>query len=340
MLEEKGIGRPSTYATILTTIQEREYVQKDAGKFRPTELGTVVTDMLVRHFEDIFDVQYTARMEEELDEVEDGKMTWVEALDEFYKKFQKDLKKASKNMENLKKQELPTDQVCEKCGKPMVQKWGQFGSFLACSGYPECKNTKEVAKEETTAGGETPAAESEPEPCENCGKPMALKRGRFGQFLACTGYPECKTTRKITSGTGVPKKPDVLLDETCPQCQEAKLVVKDGRYGTFTSCSNYPKCKYIKPKTVGVPCPKAGCGGELIERRSKRGKVFYGCSKYPECDFVLWNKPVPDPCPVCGAPYLIEKTTKRDGTIRYCNDENCEYKVPVESDSPEGSMAS
>jgi DNA topoisomerase-1 len=337
MLEEKGIGRPSTYATILTTIQDREYVLKDQGKFRPTELGTVVTDMLVRHFEDIFDIQYTARMEEELDEVEEGKLTWVQALDEFYKKFQKDLKKASKNMENLKKQEIPTDQVCEKCGSPMVQKWGQFGSFLACSAYPECKNTKEIAKEEGANDKEpSNGADSEPEPCENCGKPMTLKRGRFGQFLACTGYPECKTTRKIASAGGAPKKPDVLLDEVCPQCKEAKLVVKDGRFGAFTSCSSYPKCKYIKPKTIGVPCPKAGCGGELIERRSKRGKVFYGCSKYPECDFVLWNKPVTEQCPACGAPYLLEKTTKREGTIRYCNEESCNYKVAVESDSPEG----
>jgi len=335
-LEEKGIGRPSTYASILSTIQDREYVQKDTGKFRPTELGTVVTDLLVRHFEDIFDVQYTARMEEELDEVEEGKLTWVEALDEFYKKFQKDLKKASKNMENLKKQEIPTDQICEKCGSPMVQKWGQFGSFLACSAYPECKNTKEIAKEENADAKESAGADAEPEPCENCGRPMALKRGRFGQFLACTGYPECKTTRKIAAGGGAPKKPDVILDEVCPQCKEAKLVIKDGRFGLFTSCSNYPKCKYIKPKTIGVPCPKSGCGGELIERRSKRGKVFYGCSKYPECDFVLWNKPVPEQCPSCGAPYLIEKTTKREGTIRYCNDENCEYKVAVETDSPEG----
>ena len=339
MLEEKGIGRPSTYATILTTIQDREYVLKEQGKFRPTELGTVVTDMLVRHFEEIFDIQYTARMEEELDEVEEGKLTWVEALDEFYKKFQKDLKKASKNMENLKKQEIPTDQVCEKCGSPMVQKWGQFGSFLACSAYPECKNTKEIAKEETEADKEANGAngaDAEPEPCENCGKPMALKRGRFGQFLACTGYPECKTTRKIASSGGAPKKPDVLLDEVCPKCKEAKLVVKDGRFGLFTSCSNYPKCKYIKPKTVGVPCPKSGCGGELIERRSKRGKVFYGCSSYPDCDFVLWNKPIPEPCPFCGASYLVEKTTKKEGTIRYCNEETCDYKVAVETDSPEG----
>ena len=153
-LEEQGIGRPSTYATILSTIQDREYVTKDQGKFRPTELGTVVTEMLVKHFEDIFDVKYTARMEEELDEVEEGKMTWVQALGEFYKKFEKDLKKASKNMENLKKKEIPTDEVCEKCGSPMVIKWGQFGRFMACSGYPECKNTKEIASEEPPKEGE------------------------------------------------------------------------------------------------------------------------------------------------------------------------------------------
>ena len=336
MLEEKGIGRPSTYVTILTTIQDREYVMKEQGKFRPTELGTVVTTMLVRHFEEIFDIQYTARMEEELDEVEEGKITWVAALDEFYKKFQKDLKKASKNMENLKAQELPTDQVCEKCGSPMVQKWGQFGSFLACSGYPECKNTKEIAKEETP--GAEGGAEAEIEPCENCGKPMALKRGRFGQFYACTGYPECKTTRKISGSGGAPKKADIPLDETCPQCKEAKLVIKDGRFGPFTSCRNYPKCKYIKPKTIGVPCAKSGCGGELIERRSKRGKVFYGCAKYPECDFVLWNKPVQEQCPQCGSPYLLEKTTKRDGTVHYCNvtEPKCGYKISVETADAEG----
>lgn len=330
-LEDKGIGRPSTYATILTTIQDREYVRKDQGKFKPTELGTVVTTMLVKHFEDIFDLQYTARMEEELDEVEEGKMTWVEALDEFYKKFEKDLKQASKNMENLKKQELPTEEVCEKCGSPMVIKWGQFGSFMACSAYPECKNTKEIALEEPPKEGEA-SAEAEPEPCENCGKPMALKRGRFGQFLACTGYPECKTTRKLTSGTRTPKKPDTELDETCPKCGQAKLRLKEGRFGEFIACGNYPKCKYIKPKTVGVTCPKPGCGGELSERRSKRGKVFYGCLKYPDCDFVVWNKPVPEPCPQCGAPFLLEKSTKREGLIRYCHEESCKYKVQVEEE--------
>ena len=332
-LEEKGIGRPSTYATILTTIQDREYATRDQGKFKPTELGTVVTEMLVKHFEDIFDIQYTARMEEELDEVEEGKMTWVQALSEFYKKFEKDLKKASKNMENLKKQEIPTDEKCEKCGSPMVIKWGQFGRFMACSGYPECKNTKEITTDESPKeGGEGSTENAEPEPCENCGKPMALKRGRFGQFLACTGYPECKTTRKIAAGTKTPKKPDVILDEVCPQCGQAKMVLKEGRFGEFISCSNYPKCKYIKPKTVGVPCPKPGCGGELIERRSKRGKVFYGCLKYPDCDFVVWNKPVPEPCPQCGAPFLLEKSTKREGLVRYCNEESCDYKVSIEAE--------
>ncbi|HEX4998846.1 MAG TPA: type I DNA topoisomerase [Terriglobia bacterium] len=333
-LEEKGIGRPSTYATILTTIQDREYVRKEQNKFRPTELGTVVTDMLVKHFEEIFDIQYTARMEEELDEIEDGKLTWVEALDEFYKKFEKDLKKATKNMENLKAQEIPTDEVCEKCGKPMVKKWGQFGSFLACSGYPDCKNTKELAIEDAppdTPESSVEAEKSEPDPCENCGRPMALKRGRFGQFYACTGYPDCKTTRKIAADKTVKKAP-VVLDETCPLCGEAKLVVKEGRYGEFTSCSAYPKCKYIKPKTIGVPCPKPGCGGEITEIRSKRGKTFYGCTKYPTCDFVVWNKPVSEQCPQCGAPYLLEKSTKREGLVRYCNDESCKYKTVVEAE--------
>ena len=331
-LEEKGIGRPSTYATILTTIQDREYVQKIQAKFRPTELGTVVTDMLVKHFADIFDLQYTARMEEELDEVEEGKMTWVEALNDFYKKFEKDLKKASKNMENLKAQEIPTDEVCEKCGSPMVKKWGQFGSFLACSGYPECKNTKEIAVEESAKddGSTTPDGQPVVEPCENCGKAMALKRGRFGQFYACTGYPDCKTTRKIMSGEKTPKKADILLDEKCPKCGEAKLAIKDGRFGEFTSCSNYPKCKYIKPKTVGVSCPKPECGGDIIERRSKRGKTFYGCLNYPKCDFVVWNKPVAEQCPQCGSAFLLEKTTKRYGIEHYCNEESCGYKIGVE----------
>jgi DNA topoisomerase-1 len=327
-LEEKGIGRPSTYAAILTTIQDREYASKKDNKFRPTELGTVVTDQLVKHFPDIFDVEYTARMEQELDEVEEGKMTWVEALDEFYTKFEKDLTEAKVNMEDIKRQEIPTDEVCEKCGKPMVIRWGQFGSFMACSGYPECSNTKEI-KVEDEDEAETGEEESI-EPCENCGRPMALKRGRFGQFLACTGYPECKTTRKIGPAEGKPKAPDIPTDEPCPKCGQ-NLVIKEGRFGQFTACSGYPSCKYIKPKLIGVKCPRPDCKGDLTERRTKRGKTFYGCSDYPKCEFVVWQRPIAESCPQCNAPYLLEKSTKKEGTIRYCNEESCDYKEPVEA---------
>ena len=327
-LEERGIGRPSTYANILTTIQDRQYALKKQRKFKPTELGTIVTNLLVKHFADIFDVAYTARMEEELDAVEDGKTTWVEALDGFYTKFEKDLSEAKVNMENIKRQEIPTEEVCEKCGKPMVIKWGQFGSFLACTGYPECSNTRELPKDDEE--DEEEKDEETIEPCENCGKPMTLKRGRFGQFYACTDYPECKTTRKIGPGESKPKTPDIPLEEKCPKC-DTNLVLKEGRFGQFTSCPNYPTCKYIKPKTIGIGCPKSDCDGDLIERRSRRGKTFYGCSNYPKCDFVLWQRPVAESCPQCKAPYLMEKTTKRDGHIRYCNEAECDYKAQLES---------
>jgi DNA topoisomerase-1 len=269
---------------------------------------------------------------EELDEIEEGKTTWVEALDGFYGKFVKDLEEARVNMQNIKRQEIPTDEVCEKCGKPMVIKWGQFGSFMACTGYPDCTNTKEIRAEgdDDEEDGQESKEEAQVDPCENCGRPMALKRGRFGQFWACTGYPECKTTRKIVAGEAKPKAPDIPTDEACPECG-SNLVIREGRFGQFTSCSNYPTCKYIKPKTVGVSCPRPDCEGELTERRSRRGKVFYGCSKYPKCDFVVWQRPIPEACPQCKAPFVLEKTTKRDGTFRYCHEESCDYKAPVEA---------
>lgn len=328
-MEEKGIGRPSTYAMILTTIQDREYAEKKQNKFKPSELGTVVTDQLVKHFSDIFDVAYTAKMEEELDDVEDGKVTWIEALEEFYSKFEKDLSEAKINMENIKRQEIPTDDICEKCGKSMVIKWGQFGSFLACTGYPECTHTKEL-KHDEEPGDEDKKDEEETPPCENCGSPMAIKRGRYGQFYACTGYPECKTTRKIAAGGTKPKAPDITLDEECPKCKTA-LVLKEGRYGQFTACGNYPTCKYIKPKLTGVTCPESDCDGDLIERKSKRGRTFYGCSNYPDCSFIVWQKPIAETCPECNNPYLLEKITKKDGHIRYCNEEACSYKVSIET---------
>ncbi len=320
-LEAKGVGRPSTYASILSTIQEREYVRKDGGKFTPTELGMVVTDLLLESFDDLFDVTYTARMEGELDDIEEGKLDWRVAMSEFYERFQKDLKHAERHMTDIKRMEEPTDQICEKCGKPMVIKWGRHGKFIACTGYPECTNTREIAQEGVTE-------QDEAEYCDNCGRPMVLKKGRFGQFLACSGYPDCKTTKQLGAGQ---KPQDVPLDEACPQCGN-KLVKKFGRFGEFVACSNYPTCKYVKQKTIGVKCPNCS-EGEIIERRSKRGKTFYGCNRYPECDFVAWGKPLPEKCPECGGSYLIEKFLKA-GAFAQCPNAECKFKKPLPPQAP------
>ncbi len=328
-LEEKGIGRPSTYASIMSVIQDREYVEKLEGKFNPTDLGTLVNDLLVESFAELFNIEYTARMEAQLDEVEDGKLKWTEALHGFYDKFTVDLKTAQEHMKDVKRQEILTDEVCDKCGSKMAIKFGRFGQFLACTNYPECKNTRELAKPATTGNGEAGAEAAENpyanETCEKCGKPMILKKGRFGQFLACTGYPECKTTRKITKA-GVAVAP-VMLEEHCPVC-DSQMSIRQGPYGEFTACSTYPECKYIKRETTGVPCSKAGCKGEIIVKKSRRGKVFYGCSEYPKCDAVFWDKPVAEPCPQCNKPFLLEKyNAKKDETVKYCSEESCDYKL-------------
>jgi DNA topoisomerase-1 len=327
-LEENGIGRPSTYATIISVIQAREYVNKVEGRFKPTMLGRILVEprppdgtrgLLSPVFDDILDVEYTRNLEEDLDKIEEGEEDYESTLASFYKKFAKDLKRAAKEMVNLKEGIEPTPPVvCDKCGKPMVIKAGKFGLFLACSGYPECENTRELETPEAGAEGEIE------ETCENCGKPMAVKRGRFGQFLACTGYPECKTTRKLISTKQglTAAKPDQLLDEKCPKC-ESQLVLKHGRFGEFTACSNYPACRYVKQKSTGVLCPKDG--GDIVERKSRRGKVFFGCANYPDCDFTLWNRPVPEKCPDCGASFLVEKVTKRHGRQLVCNNEDCSY---------------
>jgi len=320
-LEADGVGRPSTYASILSTIQDREYVKKEGGKFTPTELGMVVTDLLLESFDDLFDTSYTARMEEELDSIEEGKLDWRTAMSDFYVRFEKDLEHAATHMTDIKRMERPTDFVCEKCGKPMVIKWGKHGSFIACTGYPDCTNTREIAEEGATEQDETVY-------CDNCGRPMVLKKGRFGQFLACSGYPDCKTTKQL----GEAQKPkDVPLDEDCPQCG-GKLVKKYGRFGEFVACGNYPKCKYVKQKTIGVKCPNCS-EGEIIERRSKRGKTFYGCNRYPECDFVAWGKPIAEKCPDCGGGYLIEKYLK-SGAFAQCPNAECKFKKPLDVTAP------
>ncbi|HZI60603.1 MAG TPA: type I DNA topoisomerase [Pyrinomonadaceae bacterium] len=336
-LEEKGIGRPSTYAAIMSTIQEREYVEKIQSRFHPTVLGKTVNDLLIDGgFDDLFNETYTARMEEELDDIEEGKIKWTKALREFYDKFEGDLKQFQIYIKDIKETSVPTEEVCLKCNTPgMVQKWGRFGPYLKCLNCEATRDAEPPAGSDganAQADGGAPAEEAEPEACELCGKPMQLKRGRFGPFLGCTGYPECRNIRKIGK-SGVAAPAPVPLDEKCP-VDGAQLVKRFGRFGEFISCSNYPKCKYIKQETVGVSCSRPGCKGEIVVKKSKRGKAFYGCSEYPNCNVVYWDKPVLETCPQCNAPFLLEKTTKKTGTFRYCADESCGYRSdPIRSAS-------
>ena len=338
-LEEKGIGRPSTYASILSVLVDREYVHLAEKKFAPTELGFLVTDLLMGSFADIMQTEYTARLEELLDQIEEGNANYLTTIDEFYKKFSSDLAEAKETMTNVKAMEIATEEVCDKCGKSMVIKWGRFGHFLACSGYPECRNTREIQNYSDKESADPDAFQNEE--CEKCGRPMVLKKGRYGQFLACSGYPDCKNTRRILRGEdgSLETKKDRLLDESCPKCDN-KLVVKHGRYGEFTACSNYPDCKFIKQKEVGVTCPEDDCKGQVVERRSRRGKLFYGCSNYPDCEFTSWYLPVAEPCPDCGYPVLFEKSTKRDGPHLACTREECGFKQSREGEpQPEPAKA-
>jgi len=328
-LEERGIGRPSTYSAILSTIQERQYVQKLGGKFSPTEIGLVVTDLLVENFRDIFDVQYTARMEEELDEIEEGKETWTNALADFYKRFAKDLRYAEKHMENIKRMEKPTDEKCERCGSPLVIKWGKHGSFYACSSYdkenPEsCTFTKENPINLPDLDSADIQETTQEEYCENCGRVMVLKRGRFGQFMACTGYPDCKTTRRLDQGK---KVPDIPLDELCPKCGR-NMMIRHGRFGEFTACSGYPDCKYVKQNFIGVKCPLCK-DGEIVEKKARKGNTFYGCGNYPKCKFTSAGKPLAEKCPSCGSEYLVEKTLKA-GPVVACPNKECDYERAAE----------
>jgi DNA topoisomerase-1 len=274
VLEEKGIGRPSTYAAILSTIQDRKYVQKTDSKFSPTELGLVVNDYLVERFPDLIDVSFTARMEDELDRIEDGKMKWIKVMTDFYGPFINNLTEAAKITGKVKPKDIPTETICEKCGLPMVIRWGRHGRFLACSGFPKCKNTKPLPEstEQKSQSTEQTTQQTE-EKCEKCGSPMVIKAGRYGKFLACSRYPECKTT---------------------------------------------------KPLATGIKCPKDG--GDIVERRSKRGKLFWSCSNFPECKFASWYKPVPKKCPKCGADFLFEKHTKGGDIIFFCHEKECDYK--------------
>ena len=331
-LEEKGIGRPSTYASIISTIVEREYVKKDQGRFTPTMLGERVSVLLVKSFEDVFDVTFTARLEEELDEIEDGKLHWREAVKEFWEKFIVDLDRAGDEMLSYKAG-IPTGKTCEKCGKgELLERISRHGFFLGCSRYPDCDFIQDLSPEL----GEEGDAENKVEYCDNCGKEMAIKRGRFGVFLACTGYPDCKTTRRLVEGTRIARQPDEPLDEKCPTC-ESGLVKKHGRFGEFIGCSGYPKCKYTRPITLGIKCPKCH-EGEFVRRgsagRGGRPRIFYGCSRYPDCDFTTPNMPIAEPCPKCGADFIVEKKSKI-GLVRTCIKEGCDWEKLIDESAPQ-----
>jgi len=337
VLEEKGIGRPSTYAAIMTVIQDREYVEKKEGRFHPTALGKTVNDVLIEGgFDDLFNETYTARMEHELDEIEEGKLKWTDALREFYDKFKDDLTKFTQYAKDIKEKETPTDEVCLKCETPgMVQKLGRFGKYLKCNNCGATRDAEPVAVDGSASAEGSAEGEEEIEACELCGKQMQLKRGRFGPFYGCSGYPECRNIRRI-SKSGKVNAPPVPIDENCP-LDNAQLVKRQGRFGEFISCSNYPKCKYIKQETTGAKCPRPGCGGDIVVKKSRRGKLFYGCANYPKCDTVYWDKPVQEKCPQCGKPFLLEKTLKK-GTTRRCADEECGYKsdlVPPQANAPD-----
>ena len=271
-LEEKGIGRPSTYAAILSNIVDKEYVSKEDKRFTPTDLGFIVNDLLVENFPNVMDVEFTARMEKELDDVEEGHRDMVSALQNFYEPFSRNLERAKEHMKNIKAQEIQTDSSCPRCSKPLVIKWGRQGEFLACTGYPECRYTCEFDRD--ADGKITPRKmEVTGEYCSECASPMVIKRGRYGKFLACSRYPECKSTRAVH---------------------------------------------------IGVDCPL--CGAKVVERRSRKGKLFYGCSAYPNCKFASWYKPVAETCPDCGSRYLLEKTSKKEGAYVACPEQECSYR--------------
>lgn len=277
-LEERGIGRPSTYAAILSTIVDREYVSNEKQRLKPTELGFFISDLLVEHFPVIMDADFTARMEKDLDEIEQGRHAYGSLLSEFYDGFAKTLAAAQGNMPNLKVVGWPTEHECPKCGSPLRIKWSKNGPFIACSKYPECTFTSDYARDEK-GGIQLVTDRTTTETCEKCGRPMILKRGRFGEFLACSGYPECKSTKSVS---------------------------------------------------LGVPCPREGCSGEIVERMSRKGRRFYGCSKYPECTVTFWTKPVQRTCPQCGSQVFLEKKSRRGEVKLVCANPDCGFEAAEE----------
>lgn len=269
-LEAKGVGRPSTYAPIIATLQNRAYVVKEKGKFIPTDLGLFVTDFLLENFSDLMEYEFTVRLEEELDRISERELNWVDYLKSYYALLDKDLQQAM-GVESVKATGIPLEDVCPDCGRKLVIKEGRYGRFKACSGYPDCEYKESLVKKEV--------------------------------------------------------KP---LDETCPECG-SQMVMRTGRYGNFVACSNYPECKYVKKekKDTGIPCPQE-CGGTIVRKKTRKGKIFWGCSKYPECDYATWDEPLKQPCPQCGRKFILRRNVIRGDPFLHCSNEECDYKETVE----------
>jgi DNA topoisomerase-1 len=289
-LEENGIGRPSTYAAILSTIREKGYVNLVKGYFHPSELGFIVNDLLVANFPDVFGVEFTASMEDNLDRVETADLDALNLLKSFFEPFSRKLEAAAEGMLSVKGVGIATDLTCPQCGQHRLHiKVGKNGHFLACSGYPECTYSRDYERDEK---GRVHPIEPNLEAasdkvCPACKNPMVIKRGKYGEFLACSGFPKCKHTESINGG------------------------------GSGNG--------------IGMDCPEAGCTGQIFEKRSKRGKVFYGCSRFPECTFATWDKPVAKPCPICQRPYLVEKSSKKKGVYLACTSRECGYQEDVDA---------
>jgi DNA topoisomerase-1 len=275
-LEDKGIGRPSTYAQIIDTLKRRKYVNVENKKFTPTEVGFMVKDILVKEFANVFDVGFTATMENSLDKIELGEAEWVSVLRDFYGPFSKRVEGVKANIRDLKAaNQTITDRMCPECKKfPLVIKWSKNGKFLACQGFPACRYTEPLEKLAPVKSTET---------CDKCGSPMVVININGNRFLGCSRYPECKSTKSISTG---------------------------------------------------VVCPREGCNGQLIERKTKRGRLFFGCSHYPKCNYATWDRPVAQKCPQCGFGILVYKDTKRKGVYHRCPNCKAEYPVPGAAGEP------
>ncbi len=279
-LENYGIGRPSTYSPTMSTLQDRGYVRLEQKKFFPEDVGMVVNKFLVEHFRTYVDYHFTAHLEDDLDAVARGEKSWIPLMETFWKPFNQQVAEKEKSTSRADVTSEATDESCPECNKPLLNKLGRFGRFLACSNYPECRYARNIKKE-----GEEEKPVAEPvlsdQLCEKCGKNMLIKEGRYGTYLACSGYPECRNNQPLE-----------------------------------------------KPKSTGIACPECG-KGLFLEKKSRKGKIFYSCSGYPKCKNALWNEPVAQPCPICAMPFVTRKVTKRFGTELLCAREGCSYREKV-----------